>query len=349
MGLGLIARLLHINLRLGTRIWADSSFIKLLQNAEGDVIGAVIERDGKAVRVEARRGVVLAAGGFSRNQAMREQFLQKPTSIAWSLTAPADKGDAIRAAMFAGADVAFMQHAWWMPTFMNGGKPVMDVYVRSFPHSIIVDQSGKRYFNESECYCDAGTDMFARNDEVASIHSWVILDKQHRDRYMLGRFLPRLTPNSAITSGFLFKDSTIKGLAKKIGVDEQQLEKTVARFNGFAEAGVDADFRRGDNPYNRVFSDPSHKPNPNLGTIAKAPFYALKIYPGDIGTKGGLVTDERARVLTKEGKPIKGLYAAGNTTASVFGSRYPGSGGTIGPAMTFGFIAAEDMAKEERC
>jgi 3-oxosteroid 1-dehydrogenase len=347
MGLGLVARLLDINLRLGTNVWINSGLAGLIQNTAGDVVGAVVQRGAETIRVRAKRGVILVAGGFARNAEMRTQYLQQPTDSTFSSTAPEDKGDAIMAAMDIGADVALMKHAWWMPSLMDNGKPIMDVYARSLPHSIIVDQSGKRFFNESECYCDAGANILARNDKVASVHSWLIIDRQHRNKYMLGRLLPRLTPRSAITSGIILRSKTLDGLARQIGVDEGQLAETVTRFNGFAETGIDEDFHRGDNPYNGVFSDPSHKPNANLGSIAKAPFYAVKVFPGDIGTKGGLVTDENARVMTKEGKPIKGLYAAGNTTASVFGSRYPGAGGTIGPAMTFAFVAAEDIARTQ--
>ncbi|KAH6999317.1 3-oxosteroid 1-dehydrogenase [Ilyonectria destructans] len=343
-GVGLVAQLLHINLGLGAQIWTNARLNQLLTTPTGKVVGALIERDGEMLRVQAKRGVVLAAGGFSRSPEMRDQYLQKPTDAGWSLTAPEDKGDGIKVGMDVGADITLMKHAWWMPCFMDNGKPVLDVYVRSFPHSIVIDQSGRRYFNESECYCDAGRDMLARTSEVPSIHSWVILDSRHRRKYMLGRLLPGLTPKSSIKSGFLYKDSSLTGLAKQIGVDEHQLQETVERFNKFALNGVDEDFQRGLNPYNKVFSDPNHGPNPNLGTIEQGPFYAIKMYPGDIGTKGGLVTDERARVLNKQGQPIKGLYATGNTTASVFGARYPGSGGTLGPGMTFGYVAALDIA-----
>ncbi|RSL77902.1 hypothetical protein CEP51_008655 [Fusarium floridanum] len=298
-GLALVARLLHTNLCLGTKFWTDAGLNQLLTSPAGDVVGALVERDGKVLKVQAKRGVILAAGGFARNPEMREQYLQKPTQTEWSLTAPEDRGDAIRAAMDVGADIALMKHAWWMPCLIDNGKPMLDVYARSFPHSIIVDQSGRRYFNESECYCDAGSNMLARNGETPSIHSWLILDSRHRRKYMLGQLLPGLTPRSSITSGFLYKGSTLGGLANPIGVDEHQLQETVNRFNKFALDGVDQDFRRGLNPYNKTFSDPSHRPNPNLGTIERGPFYAVKIYPGDIGTKGGLVTDERARVLNR--------------------------------------------------
>ncbi|KAJ3460773.1 hypothetical protein MRS44_011640 [Fusarium solani] len=345
-GVGLIAQLLHINLYLGSQFWTDAVFKQLLTSPNGDVVGALIERDDKVIRIQAKRGVILAAGGFPRNPEMRERFLQKPTHVEWSLTAPEDKGDAIRAALDVEADIALMKHAWWMPCFVENGEPMLDGYVRSFRHSITVNQSERRYFNESERYCDAGNNMFARNGETPSIHSWVILDSRHRRRYMLGRLLPGFTPRKSITSGFLYKDSSLSGLAKQIGVDEHQLQETVDRFNKFARNGVDQDFHRGLNPYNKMFSDPSHEPNPNLGTIEKGPFYATKIYPGDIGRKGGLVTDERARVLNKQGQLIKGLYEAGNTTASVFGSRYPGSGGALGPGMTFGYVAATDMARQ---
>ncbi|TVY78750.1 3-ketosteroid 1-dehydrogenase helE [Fusarium oxysporum f. sp. cubense] len=206
-GVGLVARLLQINLSLGTHVWTDAGLKQLLTAHTGDVVGALIERDGKILRVQAKRGIILAAGGFSRSPEMREQFLQEPTDAKWSLAAPEDKGDAIKAAMDVGADIALMKHPWWMPCFMDNGKPILDVYARSFPHSIVIDQSRRRYFNESECYCDAGSDMLARDGETPSIHSWVILDSRHRRKYMLGRLLPGLTPKSSIKSGFLLQGS----------------------------------------------------------------------------------------------------------------------------------------------
>ncbi|KAM5353591.1 hypothetical protein ACJ41O_000241 [Fusarium nematophilum] len=343
MGVSLVAQLLHLNLRSGTRVWVGSGLAEILTNSAGEVIGAVVQQGGSKTTVRAERGVILAAGGFSRNPAMREEFLRQPSNDRWSATVPEDNGDAIRAGINVGADVALMEHAWWMPCFLDNGRPAIDVYARSMPHSIIVDQSGRRYFNESECYCDAGDHMLSRNSQTPAIHSWLIIDSRHRKKYMLGRLLPGITPKSAIESGFLHKAVSLGDLAANIGVDGYQLEETVRRFNGFAEKGIDEDFHRGLNPYNKVFSDPSHKPNSNLGTIERPPYYAVKVYPGDIGTKGGLLTDKYARVMKKDGTYIKGLYAAGNTTASVFGSRYPGSGGTLGPGMTFGYVAAEKM------
>ncbi|EWZ28346.1 hypothetical protein FOZG_17986 [Fusarium oxysporum Fo47] len=343
MGVSLIAQLLNLNVRAGSQLWLDSGLADLITNNAGEVLGATVQKDGRSIRIRAQRGVMLAAGGFARNPTMRKQYLRQPTNETWSVTAQADTGDAITAGINIGAEVALMQYGWWMPCLFDNGKPAMDVYARSFPHSIIVDQSGRRYFNESKCYVDSGNEMLSRNSDSPAIHSWLIIDSRHRKKYMLGRLLPGITPKSAINSGFLHKAASLSDLATQIGVNEDQLKQTVKRFNGFAESGVDKDFRRGENPYDNVFSDPKYKPNPNLGTIAKPPYYAVKIYPGDIGTKGGLLTDEYGRVVNKEGNFIKGLYAAGNTTASVFGSKYPGPGGTLGPAMTFGYIAAEQM------
>lgn len=214
------------------------------------------------------------------------------------------------------------------------------------PHSIVVDQDGRRYTNESASYVDFGHDMLERHESTGgrAIPSWLILDARHRNRYIFGLAMPRLTPKKYMETGYFIKADSLEELARRCRIPGDNLTATVARFNSMAEQGVDEDFGRGRTAYHQFYGDSRNK-NPNLGTIEKAPFFAVKIYPGDLGTKGGMVTDEYARVL-KGGKPIPGLYATGNCTASVMGRTYPGAGATLGPSMTFGFIAAEHAAAD---
>lgn len=179
---------------------------------------------------------------------------------------------------------------------------------------------------------------------MSAIPSWIILDASHRRRYPFASLLPGLTPKSALQSGFVYKGATLHDLAGEIGIPPARLAATVERFNAMARRGRDDDFGRGGNEYDRFFADEHVKPNGNLGPIETAPFYALKVYPGDLGTKGGLLTDENAQVINTRGNPVGGLYAAGNTTASVMGRWYPGSGSTLGPALTFSYIAVNHMA-----
>lgn len=213
------------------------------------------------------------------------------------------------------------------------------------PHSIVVDQLGQRYTNESASYVDFGHAMLEQNQKTAgkAIPSWLIMESRHRNRYIFGMAMPRFTPKAYLESGYFIKADTLDELADKCGINRETLLATVARFNRMVEKGVDEDFGRGRTAYDHFYGDPTY-PNPNLGKIERGPFYAVKLYPGDLGTKGGILTDEYARVL-KDGVPIPGLYATGNCTASVMGRTYPGPGATLGPAVTFGYIAGKEMVK----
>jgi succinate dehydrogenase/fumarate reductase flavoprotein subunit len=219
------------------------------------------------------------------------------------------------------------------------------LWERSAPFGIIVDSSGKRFMNESASYVDCGHWQYERNQQVPAIPAFLIADSRHRKYYLFGMMPPRLTPKEAYESGFMLKADSIPELALACGIDPHNLEETVRRFNGFAATGKDLDFYRGDSAYDRVYSDPKVKPNPNLGAIEQPPFFAVRVWPGDLGTKGGLLTDEYARVLRQDGSSIQGLYAAGNTSASVMGQTCPGAGSTIGPAMVFGMIAGRHAAQ----
>ena len=208
------------------------------------------------------------------------------------------------------------------------------------PGSLMVDGSGRRFTNESQSYDSIGRDMLRRDVQDA----WLIIDWRHRQRYLFGAMPPGQTPKAMFDLGFFLRADTIEALAGKCGLDPVALRQTVDRFNGFARTGVDEEFGRGAAPYDNYWGDPTHKPNPNLGMIDKPPFLATRVYLGDLGTKGGLLTDEEGRVLSEGGTPIEGLYAAGNATASVMGHGYPGPGATLGPAMTFAFLAARHAA-----
>ena len=212
---------------------------------------------------------------------------------------------------------------------------------RSVPHRIIVDQDGYRFFNESESYVDAGHAMLERYHNKQEKHSWLILESRHRNRFMINDIMPMITPKELLEEGFILKAKSIEELAKLCNIPIENLKSTVKRFNSFVDGGEDLDFGRGNSKYDNYYGDPTYS-NPNLGKIERSPFYAIKIYPGDLGTKGGFVTNIHGQVL-KNNEPIKGLYATGNSTASVMGRTYPGAGSTLGPTMAFGYAAAKHI------
>jgi 3-oxosteroid 1-dehydrogenase len=205
----------------------------------------------------------------------------------------------------------------------------------------VVDDKGRRFANESEDYYLFGEAMIRHGVR----ETWLILDARHRKRYTFGAFLPGQTPQAMVDVGFFRKADTVDGIAWACGMDPAGLQATVERFNGFAKSGVDADFGRGDRGYDRFWGDPQVKPNPNLGPIEQGPFLAAKVHLSDLGTKGGYVTDRDGAVLDVQGRPIEGLYATGNCTASLMGRYYPGPGVTLGPAMTYGYISMNHAAR----
>lgn len=345
MGESLIAQLLYFSLQRNAVIWRNSPLTELIIH-HGKVVGAVINYENRKLRrVRARRGVLLAAGGFAHNDEMRKQHQEHPITSEWTSTQPDDQGDAIRIGQSVNAQLALMDDAWWGPTILSpGGGRHWILCERALPFSIIVDKSGSRFMNEAQSYTDAGQAMFRRNREVPAIPAWLVLDTNHRKRYMLASCPRGRTPASALNPAYIHTASTLSELAKSTGIDPTGLQHTVTRFNEMARRGVDNDFGRGGNEYDRWFGDRYIKPNPNLGPIEKAPFFAVRVWPGDLGTKGGLLTDESAQVIDESGKPIPGLYAAGNTSASVMGRTYPGPGSTLGPALTFAYIAVNSMA-----
>lgn len=322
---------------------------------EGDrVAGAVVEQGGEPRRIQARRGVLLAAGGFERNQAMRDEYGPKPASTEWTAGSEHNTGDGIRAGMARGGAVALMNEAWWTPTTQYPGVKSGWVLVveKSLPGGIFVNRSGERFTNEAAPYVDVVVAMYEDQKKTGnSLPGWMIFDGRYRRNYIAGpvgpgKVMPDETLGRKLRSQFLVKAASIEELAQKIEVPAESLRRTIDRFNEMARKGKDDDFGRGESASDRYYGDDRVKPNPCLSPIDVAPFYAIAVFPGDLGTKGGLQTDVHGRVLTSDGGVIAGLYAAGNTSASIMGRTYPGAGGTIGPAMCFAFLSAEDAAAE---
>jgi 3-oxosteroid 1-dehydrogenase len=326
-------------------VWLDTPMTGL-HLEDGRVAGVQVIRDGRPATIRSGRGVVLAAGGFERNEEMRRRYQRQPIGTEWTTGSAGNTGDAITAGEAAGAALDLMDDAWWGPSIPLSGGPYFCLAERSLPGCILVNGAGQRFVNESAPYVDAVHAMYdGHGTGSPHIPSWLIIDQRYRNSYVFAGLPPRRPlPRRWYAAGAVYRAPTIAELAGQAGVDPAALAKTVVRFNEFAEAGRDADFGRGDSAYDRYYGDPRCRPNPNLAPLTQPPFYAVKIVPGDLGTKGGLRTDERARVLREEGTPIPGLYAAGNTSAAVMGHSYAGAGATIGPAMTFGYIAALDLA-----
>jgi len=342
MGQALVAPLRLSLHELGVPVWLNTGVEQLIVR-DGRVVGVTAQKEGQPIRILARRGVVLAAGGFAHNQEMREKYQRAPISAEWTSASPGNTGDAIRMGLELGAALDLMEEAWWGPSSLPPGEPpFFHLVERSYPGSIMVDSAGMRFTNEAASYIDVVHAMYARNrEETVSIPAHLVMDQRFRNHYPFGPMLPgRKPPAAHLQSGYLKVADTLEELAKQAGVDPRGLLDTVARFNEFAREGKDLDFYRGESVYDRYYGDPTVKPNPCLAPLEKPPFYAVELFPGDLGTKGGLVTDEHARVLREDGSPIEGLYATGNTSASVMGDTYPGPGSTLGPAMTFGYIAA---------
>jgi 3-oxosteroid 1-dehydrogenase len=344
-GGALQGRMLEIALRLGVEIWTEAGLVDL-DVANGRVEGVHLQRQGAPVSVRARRGVLVAAGGFAHNLQMRQAYQQAPVSDAWTSSNPGDAGEALQAMMRAGADTAVMDQAWWTSSWIREGEPVWQIIPElAKPHAILVDKAGRRLVNEANSYMEVGRAMYERDKTTPAIPAWVIMDAAHRRRYFFGFQPPGRMPRKWLEKGWVRQDATLEGLAQQCGIDPAGLRETVQRFNGFAQTGVDEDFGRGQSAYNRYYADPTNRPNPSLGPIAEPPFWAAPLHPGDVGTCGGVVADEGARVLRADGSVIEGLYATGNCTASLAGPHYVGAGQSIGASAVFGFIAARRAAQ----
>jgi len=352
MGGANIGQLLQACLDRGVTILLETRGRELVTE-DGRIVGLRAEREGKDLFVKAR-AVVLACGGFEWNKELLNKFLPGP--IGGTCSPPyQNEGDGLIMAMEVGADLANMTEGWLSPgAFVPGqeyeGAPYWTlIFVdRSVPHSITVNRYGERFVDESANYNDMGR-AFWNFDPVAceypNIPSWIIIDSQYRQKYMIMSTVMPDYPDPE----WLVKDDTLAGLARKVGIDPQGLEATVARWNGFVREGKDRDFRRGESLYDRRWFGDPEAPHPNLGTIEKPPFYTFPIELGFMGgTNGGPRTNTKGQVLNVRGGVIPGLYAAGNTAASVCGPAYYGGGATISAAMTFGYICGINAAKEAK-
>ena len=345
-GASLVGQLLKLALDRAIPVWTEAPLQELIVE-DGRVVGVRTVRDGIPVAVRARKGVLIAAGGFAHNRAMRAKYSgDQPNEGKWSMSNPGDTGEAIETAMALGAQTALMDEAWLMPLPRTGqfGQSTLD-QDRQRPRTIFVDADGRRFVNESNSYMEVGKAMYARNKTAKAVPCWVIFDDRYRKSYAHVRSHPGYFPKEMLESGKLKKASSLHELASMCGIDADGLAETVDHFNANARRGVDPEFGRGESAYNRSLGDPSRRVvNPALGPIDEGPFYACEILPGDIGTCGGLLTDEHARVLGPGDQPIAGLYATGNTTATVMGRHYLGPGASIANTMVFGYIAARHAA-----
>lgn len=350
-GNGLIGRLRLTLLELGVPLWLETP-VKSLVVEQGRVVGVTVEQGGRTLRIGATHGVMLGAGGFERNQAMRDQYHPAPSSTEWNSGNPRNVGDGIRLGLELGAAQTLMDEAWWTPVTRvpKSEQAWVLVVEKSCPGSLMVNARGQRFTNEAAPYQDVVKGMYA-GDAVPNC--FLIFDAEYRRRYPVGPIAPGYAqPDSQVSKkfmeGFLIRAKTLDELAQKCGLDPAALRQTITRYNQQCDVGKDDDFHRGESAIDRYYADDTVTPNPCLRALTHAPFYAIRVYPGDLGTKGGLVTDPQSRVLDTHNRPIPGLYAAGNTTASVMGPSYPGAGGTIGPALTFGMLAAEAASADQK-
>ncbi|RCW44562.1 3-oxosteroid 1-dehydrogenase [Halopolyspora algeriensis] len=338
---------LRVGLRdAGIPLWLDTPLLDLVHDDDGRITGVEVDDSGRRNVVHARHGVILAAGGFEHNEPMRKQYQREPIGSQWTVGARANTGDAILAARNRGAAVDLMDDAWWGPSIPLTGGPWFCLSERSLPGCIMVNGRGERFVNESAPYIDAVHAMYGEGDGPArNMPTWLIADQRYRNRYVFAGLAPRQPfPGRWYKAGAVHRADTLESLADRIEVPAEKLRVTVQRFNGFAADGEDADFHRGRSAYDHYYGDPRNRPNPGLAALETAPFYAVRIVPGDLGTKGGLCTDVHGRVLRDDGSTIPGLYAAGNAGAAVMGRTYAGPGATLGPAMTFGYLAALHIA-----
>lgn len=348
MGNALVGGLYAQAKRNGVRILLNTPVVDLIHEngrVQGVICGAA---NGGQRRYKAARGVVLASGGFEKNPTLREKYLPNPTSTDWTVGSEGNTGDLIAPVVGVGAKLGLMHEAWWAPTVKGATGPIALFFEKSKPNMMIVDRHGRRFMNESITYNSYGQEMYRREKEgeAAGVPAFVIFDANYRAKYpfaglIQGQFMPDwLTPATFKPGGTLKKANSLPELAAVLGIDPAGLRATAAEMAEMAKTGIDSKFGRGSDMHDKMYGDQEVGPNPCLGPLSKPPFYGAPLLAGDIGTKGGFVIDNSARVLDQNDAPIAGLYAAGNCTASIMGDKYPGAGCTLGPALTMGYIAA---------
>jgi 3-oxosteroid 1-dehydrogenase len=340
-GTALQARMMEAAIRQGIEIRRHVKVEDFLLD-QGKVCGVVADDGTGRRRIGAKKGVLINAGGFARNAEMRRQFGPQPSSVDWTNANPGDTGELIEAAMRLGAAVAHMEEAWWnMVSLPPGSETLRAIHVPDLgkPGSIVVDSSGARFANEAASYMEFGQSVYRRHKTVPSVPCWYVFDGRCAKRYPMF-LLKGADPQKLIACGYLKRAETPEALAALCGMNKDVFRSTLTTFNAAAAIGVDREFKRGARKYDHYYGDPTNEPNPTLGPLDMPPYSAIAVYPGDVGTAGGVVTDEYARVLREDGSVIEGLYATGNSTASVMGASYPGPGASVAASFVFGYIAA---------
>jgi len=351
-GASLIAQMLKALIDLSDGqppLWINAAMDDLIVE-DGRVVGARIVHEGTPLNVEARRGVLLAAGGFGHNAEMRRRYSgDQPNDAKWSIANAGDTGEVLQTAMRLGAKTDLLDEAWWLPSVFiaNGGAVAASLGSgRQRPGAIYVDSTGRRFCNESNSYVEVGKAMYANK----AVPCWMVFDDGYVHRYVTSsnplKFRQRnqQLPSELIDSGAIKRADTIEDLARQTDLPADELTRTIHRFNQFAVKGLDPDFGRGQSAYNDCLGDPGYRPNAAVGPLERAPFYATRVLPADVGTCGGVITNEYAQVLDEKDQVIDGLYATGNTTATVMGRTYPGAGASIASSMVFGYVAARHAA-----
>ncbi len=354
LGNALVARLYLSLKERGIPLWLETRLDDLVMEGRR-VVGAVITSRGQRLHVRVRRGVILTAGGFARSAQLRARFHPQPSLPEWTAAAETDTGDVLLLAEKVGAATTLLDQAWWNPVTLVPGSPYAWLLVieKGLPGAILVDRFGERFVNESAPYLDVGRAMYTPDREgKPRVPAFLIMDARNRRRYPCGPLLPaRFQPWWAVPARlrdvWIARAATLEELARQVGIDPDGLVNTVTRFNEHARRGEDPDFGRGASVYDRYYADPSVQPNPSLAPLEHPPFYAIRVYPGDLGTKGGMRITPWGQVRHRDGGVIEGLYAAGNSAASPMGPSYPGAGGTLGPAFTFAYLAARHVMGNE--
>ncbi len=342
LGEALIAALRKGLLDRRVPVFLSCKATQLLRD-DARIVGVEVSANGRRKEINTRKAVILAAGGFEWNKSMKRQYLTSSSENSAGCTT--NTGDGIRMGMRVGASVSLMEEAWWFTLILKPGEKRgwLCTSERTLPGSIIVNGAGKRFANEAMNYNDLGRAMLSVDPatyEHKNTPAYLLFDANHRAHYSLVDIAPGASAPKWVARG-----NTLTEIAKELGIDATTLYQTVARFNQHASEGRDPDFHRGESLYDRHWGDPSST-NPTLGALTTSPFYGLRVLAGDIGTKGGLRTNARAQVLGSEGQVIEGLYAAGNNMASVMGPGYAGSGATLGPCITFGYIAGLNASSD---
>jgi succinate dehydrogenase/fumarate reductase flavoprotein subunit len=355
-GNALAGRLAKAGMDLNIPVWLSSPVSKLI--VEGDrVVGATVMQEGKPVEVRARRGVVLACGGFPFDVERRKQlFPHAPTGREhYTPSPPLNTGDGLRLGESVGAwvDPTIPNAAAWCPTSVSkrsdGSEGVMPHFIdRAKPGVIAVTQSGRRFCNEALSYHDFVQNLVKACEGQPEVTCWLLCDHAHLRQYGLGAVAPFPLPiGKHLKSGYLKRGNSIDDLARIMQVPVAAVKEEIEIFNQDSKTGVDTKFGKGSTAYNRYQGDSLVKPNPCMAPIVQGPFYAIKVVVGEIGTFAGLATNASCQVLTQDKQTVKGLYAVGNDAASVMGGNYPGAGITLGPAVTFGFVVGQKLANED--